>query len=231
MTAHPKLPAAQRRDAIIYAVRRVFAARGFHGTTTRALAEAAGVSEALLFKHFPTKEALYTAMQESCCNEQALGTFERLTALPPSAATLVEMVRFLVSLMIDGSSRADDQRVLNRLMLRSLAEDGEFARLLLRCLADEWVPQIVRCLRAAAADGDATPLAVRGDLAAWFVHHLAAMIVFAGAPDRPVVEYGVSRKALIEQVVHFTLRGMGLKERVIRQHARRRANIRERGRV
>ena len=153
MTANPKLSGAQRRAAIIHAVRRVFADRGFHGTTTRALAEAAGVSEALLFKHFPTKEALYTAMQASCCNEQDLGTFERLTALPPSAFTLVQMVRFLVSRIIDSKSLGDEQSVLNRLMLRSLAEDGEFARLLLRRLVDEWVPKIAQCLRAAVADG------------------------------------------------------------------------------
>jgi AcrR family transcriptional regulator len=218
MTANPKLSAAQRRAAIIHAVRRVFADRGFHGTTTRALAEAAGVSEALLFKHFPTKEALYSAMLMSCCDEQDLGTFERLTALPPSAETLVQLVRFLVSRIIDGGARQDEQMVLNRLMLRSLAEDGEFARLLLRRLADEWVPKIAQCLRVAVADGDATRRPVRGDLSAWFVHHLAAMIVFALAPERPIVDYGVSRKRLVEQVVWFTMRGMGVKESVLRRH-------------
>jgi AcrR family transcriptional regulator len=40
----------------------LFAANGFTGTTTNQIARAAGVSEALLFKHFPTKHALYTAM-------------------------------------------------------------------------------------------------------------------------------------------------------------------------
>ena len=34
----------------------------------KGLAEEAGVSEALLFKHFPNKEALYSAMQTSCCH-------------------------------------------------------------------------------------------------------------------------------------------------------------------
>ena len=220
MTANTKLSGAQRRAAIIYAVRGVFADNGFHGTTTRALAEAAGVSEALLFKHFPTKEALYAAMQESCCSEQDLGMFERLTALPPSAATLVQMVRFLVSRIVDGRSRGDEQRVLNRLMLRSLAEDGEFARLLLRRLAAEWVPKFAQCLRVALANGDASRRGVRGNLSAWFVHHLAAMIAFSSTPEHAVVDYRVSRQALVEQVVLFTLRGMGLKERAILRHRR-----------
>ena len=36
----------------------------------RELAEAAGVSEALLFKHFPGKEALYSAIRKSCFKEE-----------------------------------------------------------------------------------------------------------------------------------------------------------------
>src|SRR5437764_7971119 len=105
-----KLSSEERRAAIIKAVRRVFAEKGFHGTTTRALADAAGVSEALLFKHFPNKEALFSAMQLSCCNEQDLGRLERLKALEPSASTLVLMVHFLVSLIVGGSkANAEDQ--------------------------------------------------------------------------------------------------------------------------
>jgi AcrR family transcriptional regulator len=38
-----------------------FAANGVTGTTTKQITKAAGVSEALLFKHFPTKHALYNA--------------------------------------------------------------------------------------------------------------------------------------------------------------------------
>src|SRR5438874_8507556 len=96
MTANPKLSAAQRRDAIIHAVRRVFAEKGFHGTTTRALADAAGVSEALLFKHFPTKEALYTAMQLFCCNANDPDRIDRIKALEPSTSTLVLIVHLMV---------------------------------------------------------------------------------------------------------------------------------------
>src|SRR5580704_11214794 len=97
MKTTPKLSSEERRAAIIKAVRRVFAEKGFDGTKTRELAEAAGVSEALLFKHFPNKEALYSAMQVSCCTEQHSGTIERLRALEPSASTLVCLIHFIVS--------------------------------------------------------------------------------------------------------------------------------------
>ena len=127
-----KLSAEERRAAIIKAVQRVFAENGFHGTTTRALAEAAGVSEALLFKHFPNKEALFAAMQQACCSEQHMVAVERLKTLEPSASTLVLMVHFLVAKLVGGAEDDPDRAVQNRLMLRSLAEDGEFARILFR---------------------------------------------------------------------------------------------------
>src|SRR5438128_12278730 len=97
MVGSGRLSKEQRRAMIVHAVRRTFAEKGFHGTTTRELADAAGVSEALLFKHFPNKEALFSAMQLSCCGEQHQGRIERLKALEPSASTLVLMVHFLVA--------------------------------------------------------------------------------------------------------------------------------------
>src|SRR5262245_3300908 len=156
MRTRAKLSSQERRAAIIQAVRRVFAEKGFHGTTTRALADAAGVSEALLFKHFPNKEALFSAMQLSCCTAQDHDTFERLHALEPSASTLVVMVHFLVSRILGHCDTGDDEQAIqNRLILRSFAEDGEFARLALRNLAEFWIPKVAQCLKAAAAAGDA----------------------------------------------------------------------------
>jgi len=219
MKATTKLSSQERRAAIIEAVRRVFAEKGFHGTTTRELAEAAGVSEALLFKHFPNKEALYSAMQFSCCDERD-EKLEQLKGLEPSASTLVLVVHWLVSRIVSGcASRDDEQAILTRLMLHSLGEDGEFARLLLgRRLASDWIPKVGECLRAAISAGDAVAGPVRLDLHGWFAHHLAVMIAMHLRPAKPVVDYGMPREKLVEQVVWFILRGMGLKETVIKRH-------------
>jgi len=54
--------AQDRQAGLIGAAASLFAAKGFSGTTTKDIAKAAGVSEALLFKHFPTKRALYSAI-------------------------------------------------------------------------------------------------------------------------------------------------------------------------
>src|ERR1700674_945631 len=96
MKATLKLSSEERRAAIIKAVQRVFAEKGFDGTTTRELAEEAGVSEALLFKHFPNKEALYSAMQTKCCQGKD-PAIERLKTLEPSTSALVTLVHFMFS--------------------------------------------------------------------------------------------------------------------------------------
>lgn len=68
-TTAKKIPSAvarssgqERQASIIAAAASLFAAKGFKGTTTREIARTAGISEALVFKHFPTKRALYAAI-------------------------------------------------------------------------------------------------------------------------------------------------------------------------
>ena len=56
--------ARDRQASLIVAAASLFAAKGFNGTTTREIAKAAGVSEALVFKYFPTKRTLYAAVNE-----------------------------------------------------------------------------------------------------------------------------------------------------------------------
>lgn len=52
----------ERQASIIAAAASLFAEKGFQGTTTREIAKTAQISEALLFKYFPTKRALYAAI-------------------------------------------------------------------------------------------------------------------------------------------------------------------------
>ncbi|BAY44649.1 TetR family transcriptional regulator [Scytonema sp. HK-05] len=54
----PPSSEAQTRTRILDAARRLFASQGFDGTTTRDLAQAAGVAEGTLFRHFPNKKAI-----------------------------------------------------------------------------------------------------------------------------------------------------------------------------
>jgi AcrR family transcriptional regulator len=56
--------APERRQTLLQAALDLFSAQGYDGTTTRAVAERAGVTEALLFKHFHTKQELLSAVVE-----------------------------------------------------------------------------------------------------------------------------------------------------------------------
>lgn len=56
-----RLAGAERREAILAAAAEVLARRPYPEMSVAAVAEAAGVSEALVFKHFATKPALYAA--------------------------------------------------------------------------------------------------------------------------------------------------------------------------
>lgn len=51
-----------RREQILQTAVDIFSQRGFKGTTTKEIARAAGVSEAMVFRHFENKEALYMAI-------------------------------------------------------------------------------------------------------------------------------------------------------------------------
>jgi len=51
-----------RREQLIGVAVNLFSRKGFSGTTTKEIAAAAGVTEALIFRHFPTKDALYDAI-------------------------------------------------------------------------------------------------------------------------------------------------------------------------
>lgn len=61
-TPAPSPRPASRRDQILDAAMTCFASAGFRGTTTREIASRVGLTEAALYRHFPSKEALYAAI-------------------------------------------------------------------------------------------------------------------------------------------------------------------------
>jgi len=56
------MTAEDRRGQILHGAMELFAEKGFRGATTREMAQHLGISEALMFKYFPSKEALYRAI-------------------------------------------------------------------------------------------------------------------------------------------------------------------------
>jgi AcrR family transcriptional regulator len=76
--------AEDRREQILVAAEHVFAARGLHGTPTMEIAKAAGISQAYLFRLFPTKAELFSALVERC-NDRIERTFAETAAAARAA--------------------------------------------------------------------------------------------------------------------------------------------------
>ena len=209
-----RLDSDERRKAIVKAAVPLFARKGFAGTTTRELAEAAGISEALLFKHFPKKELLYREiLRLGCEGDPAL---EELAALPPSTATLVYMVRFMVRRFLLGgeAERAElDSRL--RLVLHSFLEDGAYARELFDTVSDRVIPLFAASLDAAIAAGDVAQRNERPANRFWFAQHVAAMMAFAALPGQSCMPYEGAIDALVEEASAFILRGIGMGDAAI----------------
>jgi AcrR family transcriptional regulator len=209
-----RLDSDERRAAIIAAAVPLFARKGFTGTTTREIAEAANISEALLFRHFPSKKLLYDAiLQLGCEGDPAL---ERLADLEPSTATLVRMVHFMTRhfLLAAGDERADlDARL--RLLLHSCLEDGEYARELFERIFERVHPLFAASLALAIAAGDLRPGPIASANQFWFAQHVVAMIAFGFLPGHVCIPYEGGLDGLIEQASWFILRGVGMADSAI----------------
>ena len=83
-TARTLSTAEERREEILEAAERVFAARGLHGTPTMEIARAAGLSQAYLFRLFPTKSELFIALVARC-NARIERTFSEAAAAARAA--------------------------------------------------------------------------------------------------------------------------------------------------
>lgn len=209
-----RLDSDERRNSIVAAAVPLFARRGFAGTTTREIAEAAGISEALLFRHFPSKQTLYREiLRLGCEGDPAL---EKLAALSPSTATLVGMVRFMVRHFVlgEGAERGGFETRL-RLALHSYLEDGDYARELHDTIGARVVPLFDASLAAAVAAGDAVAGRVAAANGFWFAQHVAAMMAFAALPASRCTPYEGTREDLVEQAACFILRGLGVTDAAI----------------
>jgi len=94
--------ATERRETILQAAERVFAARGLHGTPTMEIAKAAGISQAYLFRLFPTKSELFIALAQRC-NERIHRAFADAAAAAKAAGedVLTAMGCAYISLLAD----------------------------------------------------------------------------------------------------------------------------------
>lgn len=209
----PRLDSRARRRAIVDAALPVFARKGFAATTTKEIAQAAGVSEGLIFKHFPSKASLYEAIFLSCIDGDP--EYERLIALPPGTATLVQMIQGLVGYFVMEVPADPNERARQRLSIISLLEDGEFMRQVYEGIRSRFLPCFTASIDAAIADGDLEPGPIDAESGLWLAEHLCEMMATVCLSGGTVVPYSCGRPELARRTAWFILRGLGLRDEAI----------------
>ena len=111
-----RLKGEERRRMLIEAALTLFARKGFQGTTTKEIALAAGCSEATLFKHFATKDELYSAILET------KGRIEETLAKAQHAAAHKDDAGVFHAVGLEALTQTEHDPSLMRLLLFSALE-------------------------------------------------------------------------------------------------------------
>jgi AcrR family transcriptional regulator len=132
----PSSPAPDTTDRLIEAAKRLFAERGYVGATTRAIAEAAAVNEATLFRRFGSKQGLLRAIAARLAERQAgpnASSFEREGVRDALRALAEQEVRSAMSdgvlalrLTFDARGEPDVAEVVGDGVARNLRAFTEF---------------------------------------------------------------------------------------------------------
>ena len=117
-----RMPAEDRRRQLIDTSIDLFSRKGFAGTTTREIAAAAGVNEAIIFRHFATKQDLYKAILDSMCADKSVW-MDELNAMM-DANDDEGLVRAVIRGIV---SHSRENPRFQRLMLHAALEGHEIA--------------------------------------------------------------------------------------------------------
>jgi AcrR family transcriptional regulator len=202
-----RLTGTVRREAILQASAFVFAERGFAGTTTQAIASRANISEALLYRHFASKQALYRAVLRDLLRKQDLQVREQATATDDY--DLVFQIRVYLAgnlAMRDG----DEMATTHRVMITSLVGDGRYARIIYRRALRMRRGVFVAALARLQAERGIPEDRLDPANAFMFVEHVGSMLALGRLPARQIMPYAGDDAALLEQALLFCIRGLGL---------------------
>lgn len=135
-----RMTGEDRRLQILRVAMRLFSQRGFRGTTTKEIALAAGVSEAMVFRHFATKEELYSAIldHKACVHE----SLDPLRVMAAAVAAKDDRAIF-EGLALDALNQQDCDPEFHRLLLHSALEEHELAQM----FWEKFVKHVYRTLK------------------------------------------------------------------------------------
>lgn len=125
--------AEQRRESLIAAAIPIFAKRGYHAAATLEIAKAAGISQAYLFRLFPTKVDLFVAVCgvatermlrafDAAADEAGPAGADRLEAMGKAYDDLLERDRDVLLIQLHSQVAAGDERKIRTAMQRTFRE-------------------------------------------------------------------------------------------------------------
>jgi len=120
MQKRKRISGEERKAQIIKAAMKIFSEKGFQGTKTKEIAQAAGISEAMIFKFFKNKDDLYSAIIRSTVKDHS----KEISDLKSKVINLPTMLKDIVLHVIELNEK--DPSFL-RLMLYSSLEEHKFA--------------------------------------------------------------------------------------------------------
>jgi AcrR family transcriptional regulator len=152
--APTRLPAAERRLALVETAIRVFSDGSYRGTTTAEIARAAGVSEPILYRHFASKRDLYLAALDHVWDkaraqwEQVLDSTgnvrEAFESMGRDHVTIRDCKFQLAELWVQALSEANEDPELRRRLRRHMREVHDFLAGVIRRGQEEGVLNAAR---------------------------------------------------------------------------------------
>lgn len=219
-----RLDPETRKAAIAQVAAEIFARAGFAATGFRDIARASRTSEALVYRYFPTKQALWDAALEAV-RGNAASQFIRQTQIgEPSAGALVELTLELAKRFLSDaiSMQPAKRETLNRMLLRSLSEDASFARYMFAAMNDGLSRDFKDCLHAARKAGDMEPSLSDDSLLAilyFNLFFLVSSLQMQGLIAKEAEPDHLQRS--IFDLVEFQLRGIGLRSDTVNREMAR----------
>jgi AcrR family transcriptional regulator len=193
-----RVPAEGRKQQILEVATELFARQGFNGTTTRQIAQRATVNEAIIFRHFPTKEELYWAVIENQCTVRA-----GRAKLEMRLAADTDPEEILIGVADDMLNR---DTTLTRLLLFTALEKHELSDRFFRSHVSGYFEMLADFIRRNVEQGRFRAvdplLAARGFIGMLF-HHFHVQELYGGKKYQQFDSHEVSRT-----LVDIWLRGV-----------------------
>jgi TetR/AcrR family transcriptional regulator len=120
-----RMSSEDRRHQLIRVAIALFSRKGFSGTTTKEIARIAGVTEAIIFRHFPTKDDLYAAILDEKANQLEFDEWLKEMREHAEGRDDEAVFRALVKKLVDFHRKDPD---FMRLMLFSALENHSLAQ-------------------------------------------------------------------------------------------------------